>query len=105
MVVSSLGMLVYGLPLLMPFTRPTKMNDVASVATNEFSLSLTMIRPLVRPAATPTPRATPKARTGCRPMSCMAIPAMTTESPPMAPSDRFMPPMTMTIAWPIATNT
>ena len=96
---------MYGLPLLIPFTRPTKMNDVASVATNELSLSLMMIRPLARPAATPTSSAITKARTGSRPASCIAMPAMTTERPPIAPSDRFMPPITMTIAWPMATNT
>ena len=81
------------------------MNEVASVTTKEFSLNLMMMKPLKKPAAMPTSRASGTPTQGDQPMVSIAQPPTTTDSPPMAPKERFMPPITTTMACPMATKT
>ena len=91
--------------MVIPKVMPVNMNSVARVTTKELSCSRVMMKPLKAPMATPKARATSTPAHGGHFSTCMQKPPAIVASPPMAPSDRFIPPTMMAIACPRATNT
>ena len=76
-----------------------RMLPAASVTMNGEKEPRTITAPVIAPAAAPTASAAATASTGGTPKLFIRLPQTTDTSPPVAPTERFMPPAPITTIW------
>lgn len=83
-------------------TNPVYINDVDNVATKAFNLNFVMTTALNKPQRQPTASAASTATVGGSDKSCIKIPHVITDIPPIEPIDTFIPPIISAITCDIA---